>query len=214
MGSTKDELTFDKEVSDGWCVPVPAGTWHNITNIGEEPMQVYAIHAPAHHKPGKIHDTASAAAADMDDAGVISVLRRSSSPSLATIAHALSAFLRAEQQSQKSRAAAPTRHSQYCGRVALAPAAANGTLDELTRFNEGIDQALTESLVRFNYVDTEPASWPRPGCTSLWDRKAYAALFASNPHRTMHDLRACLPRDAPHGRRPQSCERSSSARLS
>jgi mannose-6-phosphate isomerase-like protein (cupin superfamily) len=29
------------EVSDGWCVLVPAGTWHNITNIGTTPMQVY-----------------------------------------------------------------------------------------------------------------------------------------------------------------------------
>jgi mannose-6-phosphate isomerase-like protein (cupin superfamily) len=67
MGSSKDELTFDREVSDGWCILVPAGTWHNITNIGDEPMQVYAIYAPAHHQPGKIHDTASAAASDTDD---------------------------------------------------------------------------------------------------------------------------------------------------
>ena len=34
MGAAKDKLTFEKEVSDGWCVLVPAGTWHNITNIG------------------------------------------------------------------------------------------------------------------------------------------------------------------------------------
>lgn len=67
MGSTKDRLTFDKEVSDGWCVLVPAGTWHNITNVGKEPMQVYAIYAPAHHKPGKIHSTAAAAEGDTDD---------------------------------------------------------------------------------------------------------------------------------------------------
>jgi mannose-6-phosphate isomerase-like protein (cupin superfamily) len=67
MGPSKDELTFDKEVSDGWCVLVPAGTWHNITNTGDEPMQVYAIYAPAHHKPGKIHETAADDAADQDD---------------------------------------------------------------------------------------------------------------------------------------------------
>ena len=67
MGSSKDRLTFEKEVSDGWCVLVPAGTWHNITNAGREPMQVYAIYAPAHHKPGKVHRTASDAAADTDD---------------------------------------------------------------------------------------------------------------------------------------------------
>lgn len=67
MGPSKDQLTFDQEVGDGWCVLVPAGTWHNITNIGDEPMQVYAIYAPAHHKPGKIHRTAEEAEADQDD---------------------------------------------------------------------------------------------------------------------------------------------------
>ena len=67
MGPAKDRLTMKQEVSDGWCVLVPAGTWHNITNIGDEPMQVYAIYAPAHHKPGKIHDTAADAEADTDD---------------------------------------------------------------------------------------------------------------------------------------------------
>lgn len=67
MGASKDELTFEQEVSDGWCILVPAGTWHNVTNIGSEPMQVYAVYAPTHHKPGKIHKTASDAATDTDD---------------------------------------------------------------------------------------------------------------------------------------------------
>ncbi len=67
IGSSKDQLTFDREVSDGWCVLIPAGAWHNLTNIGDEPMQVYAIYAPAHHKPGKIHKTAAEAEADRDD---------------------------------------------------------------------------------------------------------------------------------------------------
>jgi mannose-6-phosphate isomerase-like protein (cupin superfamily) len=67
MGPSKEQLTFDKEVSDGWCVLVPAGTWHNITNIGEEPMQLYAIYAPVHHKPGKIHKTAADDRNDKDD---------------------------------------------------------------------------------------------------------------------------------------------------
>jgi mannose-6-phosphate isomerase-like protein (cupin superfamily) len=67
MGPAKDRLTFKQEVSDGWCAMIPAGTWHNVTNIGAEPMQVYAIYAPAHHKPGKIHRTAEEAEADEDD---------------------------------------------------------------------------------------------------------------------------------------------------
>lgn len=68
MGAAKDDLSFDKQVADGWCVLVPAGTWHNITNIGTLPMQVYAIYAPAHHTPGKVQATAAIAAADTDDA--------------------------------------------------------------------------------------------------------------------------------------------------
>ena len=67
MGAAKDKLTFEKDVSDGWCVLVPAGTWHNITNIGAAPMQVYAIYAPAHHTPGKVQATAAVAEADKDD---------------------------------------------------------------------------------------------------------------------------------------------------
>lgn len=67
MGPSKDQLSLGATVSDGWCALVPAGTWHNITNIGTDPMQVYAIYAPAHHKPGKIQATATIAAADSDD---------------------------------------------------------------------------------------------------------------------------------------------------
>jgi mannose-6-phosphate isomerase-like protein (cupin superfamily) len=67
MGEAKDKLTFDKEVSNGWCVLVPAGTWHNITNIGTTPMQVYTIYAPAHHAPDKVQATAAVAEADKND---------------------------------------------------------------------------------------------------------------------------------------------------
>jgi mannose-6-phosphate isomerase-like protein (cupin superfamily) len=67
MGPAQENLEFNQEVSDGWCIFVPAGTWHNVTNIGSEPMQLYAIYAPAHHKPGKVHRTAADAATDTDD---------------------------------------------------------------------------------------------------------------------------------------------------
>ena len=67
MGAVTYKQTFEKEVSDGWCVLVPAGTWHNITNIGTTPMQIYAIYAPAHHSPDKMQATAAEAEADQDD---------------------------------------------------------------------------------------------------------------------------------------------------
>jgi mannose-6-phosphate isomerase-like protein (cupin superfamily) len=67
MGAAKDKLTFEKDVSDGWCVLVPAGTWHNITNTGATPMQVYTIYAPVHHASDKVQATAAEAEADAND---------------------------------------------------------------------------------------------------------------------------------------------------
>ncbi|MFD8290313.1 cupin domain-containing protein [Streptomyces lavendulae] len=66
MGPTKDQLDFDQEVEDGWAICVPAGTWHNVTNIGDETLQLYAVYAPVHHAPGNIHATAADAELDED----------------------------------------------------------------------------------------------------------------------------------------------------
>lgn len=67
MGTASDQLSFEAEIGDGWCALIPAGSWHNVTNTGDEPLQVYTIYAPAHHRPGKIHRTASEALADEND---------------------------------------------------------------------------------------------------------------------------------------------------
>jgi mannose-6-phosphate isomerase-like protein (cupin superfamily) len=67
IGPSKDQLTFDQAVSDGWCVLIPAGSWHNVTNVGQDPMQLYVIYAPAHHKPGKVHRSAADSTKDTDD---------------------------------------------------------------------------------------------------------------------------------------------------
>ena len=69
MGPAKDQLGFDREVEDGWAVFVPAGTWHNITNIGDEPMRLYAVYAPVHHAPGLVQPTKEDADRD-EDTGV------------------------------------------------------------------------------------------------------------------------------------------------
>lgn len=64
MGPAKDRLDFDREVEDGWAVFVPAGTWHNVTNIGDEPMRLYAVYAPVHHAAGRVQATADDAERD------------------------------------------------------------------------------------------------------------------------------------------------------
>ena len=68
MGPAKDDLSFEQDVSDGWCVLVPAGTWHNVTNTGDDPMRLYAVYAPSHHAQGVVQPTAADAARD-EEAG-------------------------------------------------------------------------------------------------------------------------------------------------
>ena len=69
MGPAKDQLNFEQAVEDGWCITVPAGTWHDVINTGSEPMRLYAIYAPVHHAAGKVHGTFDDAERDEDSGG-------------------------------------------------------------------------------------------------------------------------------------------------
>lgn len=64
MGPSKDDLNFVKEVEDDFAIFVPAGAWHNVTNIGEKPLKLYTIYGPADHLPGTVHKTQADAEAD------------------------------------------------------------------------------------------------------------------------------------------------------
>ncbi len=64
MGPVKGQLTFERDVPDGWCVLVPAGTWHDITNTGVVAIHVCTIHAPVYHAAGRVHHTAQDAELD------------------------------------------------------------------------------------------------------------------------------------------------------
>lgn len=57
MGDKKNHLTFRSEAFDDYAVMIPAGTWHNITNIGDVPIKLYSIYAPPHHPFGTVHQT-------------------------------------------------------------------------------------------------------------------------------------------------------------
>ena len=67
MGPSEDDLPFDREVEDDWVILVPAGSWHNVTNIGDEPLKVYAIYGPPEHPSGTVHLTKAEADADEHD---------------------------------------------------------------------------------------------------------------------------------------------------
>ncbi|MFN3600142.1 MAG: cupin domain-containing protein [Dietzia sp.] len=64
MGPAEDRLEFDEEVGDDWVILVPAGSWHNVTNIGDEPLKVYSIYAPPEHEHGTVHATKAESDAD------------------------------------------------------------------------------------------------------------------------------------------------------
>lgn len=69
MGSSEDQLDFEKQVEDDDVVLVPAGKWHNLKNTGVQPLKVYSIYAPVEHPHGTVHETRAdgmAAEADHD----------------------------------------------------------------------------------------------------------------------------------------------------
>lgn len=52
-------------VSDGFAVVAPAGVKHNVVNVSEtEPLKLYTIYSPAHHKDGVVRLTKAGAEAD------------------------------------------------------------------------------------------------------------------------------------------------------
>src|SRR5690554_5530932 len=57
MGDSMENLSFRQNVSDDDVILIPAGTWHNIINTGNEPMKVYSIYAPPEHPHGTVHVT-------------------------------------------------------------------------------------------------------------------------------------------------------------
>lgn len=67
MGDTEDNLDFEQEVEDDWVVLVPAGKWHNITNIGDEPLKLYSIYTPPEHDHGTVHETKAESDAEEHD---------------------------------------------------------------------------------------------------------------------------------------------------
>ncbi len=54
----KAEVILDGEktiVQDDFAIVIPAGTEHNIINIGENSLKLYTIYTPPEHPAGTIH---------------------------------------------------------------------------------------------------------------------------------------------------------------
>lgn len=54
IGDNQDNLFFQRIVHEGDAIIVPQGMWHNLVNIGNEPLKLFTIYAPVEHPFGKI----------------------------------------------------------------------------------------------------------------------------------------------------------------
>ena len=63
MGDSADDLSFEMEASEDFAIFVPAGKWHNVSNIGLRSLKLYSIYAPAEHPHGTVHPTKAEAEA-------------------------------------------------------------------------------------------------------------------------------------------------------
>ena len=57
MGSCRNNMKEIASVYGNYAILIPAGTWHNIVNIGNRPLKIYSIYAPSQHPFGTVHKT-------------------------------------------------------------------------------------------------------------------------------------------------------------
>jgi len=57
LGRTQDKVDESHDVSDDWAIIVPAGTWHNVVNIGSGDLKLYSLYSPPEHPDGTVHKT-------------------------------------------------------------------------------------------------------------------------------------------------------------
>ena len=57
MGDSSDNLNFQMEVYEDFSIMIPAGAWHNVINIGNKPLKLYAIYAPPEHPHSTVNKT-------------------------------------------------------------------------------------------------------------------------------------------------------------
>ena len=57
MGSCRNTLQEQACVDGNYAILIPAGTWHNIVNVGNRPLKLYSLYAPPQHPFGTVHRT-------------------------------------------------------------------------------------------------------------------------------------------------------------
>lgn len=57
MGDRKDHFSIQQLVFEDDAILIPAGTWHDVTNVGKGDLKLFSIYGPPNHPWGTIHQT-------------------------------------------------------------------------------------------------------------------------------------------------------------
>ena len=57
MGTCRGNLQEMDCIDGNYAILIPAGTWHNIVNVGKCPLKLYSLYAPPKHPFGTVHQT-------------------------------------------------------------------------------------------------------------------------------------------------------------
>lgn len=64
LGTSADDIAEEHTVADDWAMIVPAGTWHDVINTGDDELKLYSVYGPPDHPDGTVHATKADADAD------------------------------------------------------------------------------------------------------------------------------------------------------
>jgi mannose-6-phosphate isomerase-like protein (cupin superfamily) len=57
FGASRGAVDETYEAKDDWAIIIPAGTWHNVFNTGDQDLKLYSLYSPPNHPEGTVHRT-------------------------------------------------------------------------------------------------------------------------------------------------------------
>ena len=57
LGATEGAIDESHDIGADWALIVPAGTWHNVVNTGQDAVKLYSLYSPPEHPDGTVHLT-------------------------------------------------------------------------------------------------------------------------------------------------------------
>jgi len=68
LGTSADDVAEEHPVTDDWAMIIPAGTWHDVVNAGDDELKLYSVYGPPDHPAGTVHVTKAEAESDEAEA--------------------------------------------------------------------------------------------------------------------------------------------------